>query len=173
MVESVPPPGASLEALAKLQQPQLLAVALRLCGHPADATDLVQDTYERALGAIPRLRPDTNLAAYLVTVLHHLFIDRVRRRKVEGLADPSALDAAVAPEPDAPPQWLQIEDEQLAAAVARLEPDFRDVFVLHARGLSYQEIATRLGIPRPTVGTRLARARRKLRTLLGGDQEER
>lgn len=174
MSDPVRPLSASLETLARDQQPQLLAVAMRLCGHPSDATDLVQDTYERALGAAPRLSPGTNLAAYLVTVLHHLFIDRVRRRRVELPSDPALLEsAAPESEPEPAPRWLQVGDDELAAAISRLNDEFREVFALHARGLSYQEIAERLGIPRATVGTRLARARRKLRSLLGGDRKER
>ena len=55
----------------------------------------------------------------------------------------------------------------------RLEPEFREVFVLHAfERRSYRDIAAALGIPQNTVGTRLLRARRKLRVLLVGGPEE-
>ncbi len=165
--EPVPPPPASLEALAREHQPQLLATALRLCKSRPDATDLVQDTFVRALGAFSRLRPGTNLPAYLATVLHHLFIDRVRRQGVEIPSEPDALKNLAIPQDEPEPsRWLQVGDEELGRAIDRLPEEFQAAFVLHARGLSYQEIATRLEIPRPTVGTRLVRARRRLRELL-------
>ena len=57
--------------------------------------------------------------------------------------------------------------EQLHAAIQQLEPEFKAVYVKHAlEERSYQEIATDLGIPVNTVGTRLARARKKLRAAL-------
>jgi RNA polymerase sigma-70 factor, ECF subfamily len=71
-----------------------------------------------------------------------------------------------------PPRWTTIQDEELTLAIDALPEEFRDVFVLHARGKSYQEIADQLGIPRATVGTRLARARKKLRETLGPAAKE-
>ncbi|MFY0537107.1 RNA polymerase sigma factor [Nannocystis pusilla] len=100
-------------------------------------------------------------------MLHHLFLDRCRAR-VRGPTHASLDEVALpAPEPAAEPAWAALTRDDVVAAVERLEPDFRRVYQLHSlEGVPYQEIAARLGIPKATVGTRLARARRKLRDLL-------
>lgn len=145
----------------------LRALATRLCRSPADAGDLVQDTYERALRRRAQYEPGTNLRAWLCTILHHLFLDRCRARSRGPTHAP--LDELVlpAPEPASEPAWAALTRDDVVAAVGRLDPEFRSVYQLHTlEGVPYQEIAARLGIPKATVGTRLARARRKLRDLL-------
>jgi RNA polymerase sigma-70 factor (ECF subfamily) len=145
----------------------LRGLALRLCGSRADAGDLVQDTYEKALRRRAQYEPGTNLQAWLCTILHHLFIDRCRARSRGPAHAPLEEVVLPAPEPASEPAWAALTRDDVVAAVARLEPDFRRVYELHTlEGVPYQEIAARLGIPKATVGTRLARARRKLRDLL-------
>jgi len=157
----------SAHALVRDHQPSLQAFALKLCGNPADAHDLVQDTFERALRNHHALEPGTHTRAWLFTILHHLFIDRCRRRKRDpASADVAALDLpAVEPEP--PPRWTRLGATEVRAAVAQLDEEFRRVYELHAlEGRSYQEIAAALSIPQNTVGTRLLRARKKLKSIL-------
>jgi RNA polymerase sigma-70 factor (ECF subfamily) len=165
-----------LDALVREHQSALHAFALKLCGDANDARDLVQDTFERALRADATQAPRSNDRAWLFTVLHHLFIDRYRRRAREPrLASLDDVDVAAA-EPVAPPAWADVTLEQVQAAMAELDPEFRDVYRMHAlEGLGYADIAARLGAPVSTVGTRIMRARRKLRAILssrvrGGDQ---
>jgi RNA polymerase sigma-70 factor (ECF subfamily) len=143
----------------------LATLASRLCSDPADAEDLVQDTYERALRAWERLPADANVRAWLVTILLRLFIDRQRRAKRNVTF---AIDRDhPSPEPPPPPRWASVTSEQLAAAIAQLGDDFRRVFEMHASGRkSYQEIADELAISTTTVRTRLFRARRRLLQLL-------
>lgn len=142
------------------------AIALRLCRDPANAKDLLQDTYERALRAWERMPADANVRGWLVTILNRLFIDRCRRAKRATVVDLDLLDPPCA-EPAAPPVWANVTGDQLAKAMARLDDEFRQVYVLHAiEGRSYREIAEALGIPGATVGTRLLRARRKLKEIL-------
>jgi len=169
------PPAAatSFAAVARAHEPALQLFANRLTGGGADARDLVQDTLERAMKGFAALAPSTNARAWLFTIMHNAFIDRCRRRAAEPRG-PSIdeVDVAAAP-PAEPPAWTRVTAEQLAAAIAALDEDFRAVYRLHAiDGLAYQEIAARLGIPMSTVGTRLARARRKLRALLENAVEE-
>jgi RNA polymerase sigma-70 factor, ECF subfamily len=144
----------------------LLGVARKLCGNDADAADLVHDTYERALRAWDRYADRGNLRSWLVTILHNLFIDRCRRTRraprTEAIDD---LEVA-APEPAAPPAWTHVTDQQVTAALATLPPEFRRVYELHAAGRSYDEIAAELRIAKPTVGTRLIRARKRLKDAL-------
>jgi RNA polymerase sigma-70 factor (ECF subfamily) len=158
---------AAFDALVRAHEPALQAFAMRLCGASADARDLVQDTHERALRRFDTFAPGTNARAWLFTILHRAFIDRCRRRAVERRVD--SIDEVDVPAPEAsePPPWANVSSEQLTRAVAALEDDFRSVYLMHAReSLSYKEISERLGIPSSTVGTRLARARQKLRALL-------
>lgn len=146
-----------------------------MCASEADAADAVQDTLESALKAGDRLKAVANLQAWLVTILHRRMIDLFRRREREQLGDPPEEPAVTQdPPPADAPRWLEVGIEQLRAAVERLEPEFRQVFVLHAfERRSYRDIAAALDIPQNTVGTRLLRARRKLRVLLlGGPEEE-
>ena len=149
----------------------LYARAIRLVRSPADAWDLVQDTFEHALRAYARLQPDSNLRVWLLTIMHHLFIDRCRRRAREpGVA---AIDdhEIPSPEPTTAPAWALVSEEQVAAAVNDLESPFREVYQLRLiHKCSYDEIAEKLLIPRSTVGTRLMRARQKLKQTLLSQQ---
>ena len=156
-------------SLVRVHESALRAVALRLCRSQSDAHDLVQDALERGLRSWDRLPPGANVRAWLLSILRNRFVDQCRhnaRDKRE--EDESAIDSLPAPEaPEELPAWAHITPEELRAAVARLSEDFRVVYQLHAlEGSSYSEIALRLGIPKATVGTRLIRARRKLRDLL-------
>ncbi|HET6280262.1 MAG TPA: RNA polymerase sigma factor [Polyangia bacterium] len=145
----------------------LYARAMRLARTPADAWDLVQDTFEHALRAYARLQPDSNLRVWLMTIMHHLFIDRCRRKAREPSAMMIEEDQIPSPEQSAAPVWATVSEEAVAAAVADLETPFREVYQLRLIDkCSYEEIAERLLIPRSTVGTRLMRARQKLRQTL-------
>jgi RNA polymerase sigma-70 factor, ECF subfamily len=171
---SPPTLDPTLRAAVVALRPVLLALARRMCASEADAADVVHDTLESALQAGHRLAAVENLQAWLVTILHRRMIDLFRRREREQLGDPPEEPEVTqdAPVADAP-LWTRIDGEQLRAAVQRLEPEFRQVFTLHAfERRSYKDIATTLAIPQNTVGTRLLRARRKLRVLLLGGREE-
>ena len=158
---------AAFDALVREHQTAVHAFATRLCGSSSDARDLVQDTHERAFRRFETFVPGTNARAWLFTILHRAFIDRCRRRAAERRVDCIDDVQLAAPEPTTPPAWANVSSEQLAQAIASLEDEFRSVYRLYAiESLSYQEIATRLGLPVNTVGTRLGRARRKLRALL-------
>ena len=164
----------TLRAAVVALRPVLLVLARRTCASEADAADVVHDTLESALLAGDRLAAVENLQAWLVTILHRRMIDLFRKRSREQLGEVPEEPALTqdAPPADAP-LWMRIDAQQLRAAVDRLEPEFREVFTLHAfERRSYKDIATALDIPQNTVGTRLLRARRKLRVLLLGGREE-
>src|SRR5438045_9384073 len=86
------------EALACLDS--LYRTALRLTRVPADAEDLVQETYLKAFRAADRFEPGTNLRAWLFTILHNIALNRVRDRARDAVALDSAIVARAA---DAPP----------------------------------------------------------------------
>jgi RNA polymerase sigma-70 factor, ECF subfamily len=145
----------------------LYARAIRLLRSRADALDLVQDTYERALRGKATFQTGTNLRHWLMTIMYNLFLDRCRRLGRE--PRPMELDEheIAGPDPYVPEPWETITQEQITAALAGLEHPFREVYELRLiDNCSYDEIADRLTIPRSTVGTRLMRARNKLRQTL-------
>jgi RNA polymerase sigma-70 factor, ECF subfamily len=147
-------------------EPTLARLASRLCANRADACDLVQDTFERA--ARQGLPADVrNPRAWLITILRNLFVDRCRAAGRRPTLEPLGELAADAAEPPAEPPWRRLGLADVRAAVAELEPAYREVFVLFEfEHWSYERLAARLSIERVTVGTRLTRARRKLRGLL-------
>lgn len=180
-VEARPPPAPRLDsrwyaAFARQHEPALHATALRLCGNAADARDLVQDTLERGLRNLERFQVGTDGRAWLLTILHRLFIDRCRARTREPRADVSAEELAervAAPDGEATPAWASISLEQLREVLGQVPEPFREVYRLHClEGRPYDEIAARLGIAKNTVGTRLIRARRMLRELLVGPEQQ-
>jgi RNA polymerase sigma-70 factor (ECF subfamily) len=158
-----------LEAVLVAAEPVLSRIAERLCGNAADARDLVQDTFERAarLGLPEELR---NPPAWLVTIMNNLFIDRCRARARrpthEPLVEQHANVTQIDPDPPEP-AWSRITVDDIRAALAELDPAYREVYELHTfERWSYEQIAERLAIQRVTVGTRLNRARKKLREVL-------
>jgi RNA polymerase sigma-70 factor (ECF subfamily) len=172
MGDQGPPAVANprFDRFASELEPHLRVVAIRLCGNPADAADLVQDAFEKAYRNYDKLVPGTNPRAWAVTILHNLFIDRCRRSSREGKkVDVDDVPLAAPSEEDRGPEpaWASLGPEDLRRALDQLEPDFKDVYRLHAlENRSYKEISVALGIPAATVGTRLLRARDKLRKLL-------
>ena len=162
-------------ALAREHEPALRSVALRLCRGPSDAQDLVQDTLERALRNAASLPGHGNLRAWLLAILRNRFIDSCRRRSREtSRVSPEQLeDTAAANDPEPEPAWASITHEQVRAALEKLPGEFRAVYQLHAiEHRSYAEISAELRIPKATVGTRLLRARKRLKALLIPDSAE-
>ncbi len=156
-----------LVALLRDEQPFLIKLARRLCRDPVDVSDLVQDTCEHALRAA--ITWPNNPRGWLTTVMHNLFIDRcrasARRPRLRPLEE--VLPLLEATEPVAEPSWMTITFDQIVAAVEILAPPFRDVYRLHVfEHRTYADIAALLAIQPLTVGTRLTRARQKLRTIL-------
>ena len=149
----------------------LTALARRLCGNAADADDLVHDTYERALRAWERYADRGNLRGWLASILHNLFIDRCRRVKRAPVHEGVDTVDLPAVEQAAPPRWANVTPEQIAVALAGIGNEFRVVYEMHAAGKSYDEIATALRIAKNTVGTRLVRARKKLKEALEKQME--
>ena len=166
-------PAQFANLVIPLQQ-ALFARAMGLERSVQDARDLVQDTLERALRNFYQFQPGTNAKLWLYRIMYNLFVDRYRRRSHElGAECLDDLDPA-APEPEADSPWQRIDEQQFSATMMRLDPPFRRVLELHFLDQrSYREISRELGIPTGTVGTRLLRARQKLRALLDDAVEAR
>jgi RNA polymerase sigma-70 factor (ECF subfamily) len=169
-------PHRPFEELVREHEGMLYRKALQLCGSPSDARDLVQETFERGLRSYDRYKPQGSGVSWLMTILRNLVIDRCRSRVREPrvLDSPEELEAQLpAPEPEAGPSWSAITPDQVREALGKLNEDFRVAYELHAfEGLSYEQIAQRVGVPRNTVGTRVMRARRRLKELLVAPKTE-
>ncbi len=145
---------------------QLYGTAYRLTRNAADAEDLVQETFLRAYRAFAGYTPDTNVRAWLYTILYRVRADHYRRvgrspQTVELLDE----GPAVAPPQDAMAQG----QEEIARALAALPEAFRAAVVLRdMQDFSYDEIAGILAVPIGTVMSRIHRGRALLRTALAG-----
>ena len=156
-----------LEGFYRRYRASMLVQAMRLTHSEADAGDLVQDTFERAYGALDSFRPGTNERCWLSTIMTRLFIDGWRRRRRRPTETPlHDLDlAAPAPEPE--PEWRSVTADDLRAALASLPPQTRSLVERQAlAGTPYDVLAAELGIRAATVGTRLFRTRGKLKAAL-------
>ena len=165
-----PPAAALAQAIADCR-PDLHASACKMVGSH-DADDLVQATIERALSHQASFQPNSNLMAWMRRIMSNMVVDGWRHQNRYPRC-PLDVHAHAAPLPEAPEAWEGLSGGDLRAAIGQLRPSFRQVFELYLRGLPYQDIAARLGIPIGTVGTRLLRGRTQLRVLLGKTLEQR
>jgi RNA polymerase sigma-70 factor (ECF subfamily) len=162
-------PAFEAEALASLDS--LYRTALRLTRIPADAEDLVQETYLKAFRAAGRFEPGTNLRAWLFTILHNTARNRARDRARDTvLVDSEVVDRA-AELPAAggtleTPETRLLREAlapELQAALDALPEAFRAaVWLRDVEEFSYAEIAGMLSIPIGTVMSRISRGRHLL-----------
>lgn len=155
------------------------AFALALTRREADADDLLQETYLKALRAFDTFQPGTNAKAWLFTVARRLHIDRFRRARIrpqpmagEALED-SGLEPASAAGPDqpqagepagGPAAWQRLGPAQVREAIEAVPEPFRLAVVLRdLHGLSYGELAEVLDVAPGTVMSRLHRGREYVR----------
>src|SRR5580704_3454198 len=151
----------------------LYGYALTLSRSRTEAEDLVQETYVRAIRAIGRLHPDSNVKVWLFTILRNVWFNELRRRRKRPQLveiDPGESTVNLMAERSQDPYDLyaiKTEREQVREAIRNLPADFREIILLREyEDLSYQEIASVLDCPVGTVMSRLGRARAKLRALL-------
>jgi len=156
---------------------QLYGAALRMTHNPADAEDVVQETYARAFAAFHQFKPGTNLKAWLYRILTNTFINNYRKaQRQPSIAGEDIEDWQLAKAAEHQSSGLDsaemtalgaVPDEAVAAALQSLSPEFREVVLLaDVDGLSYKEIADIMGTPVGTVMSRLSRARAALRVKL-------
>jgi RNA polymerase sigma-70 factor, ECF subfamily len=149
--------------------------ARHLSHNPAEAEDLVQETYARALGAAEQFKPGTNLKAWLYRILRNTFLDLYRRdqraRTHSGL-DTVAEDRAPRTDDGAlPPQEREVMAHELERAMMSLTEEARVAVLLDMEGFSEAEMAECLGCAAGTVKSRLFRARAALRERLSSHGE--
>ena len=159
---------------------QLYSHALRLTKNPADAEDLVQETYLKGYKAFNSFKDGTNLRAWLFRILTNSFINAYRKKQrsfdeqeVEDIEAINTLSSAdyssnthlgISAE-DA--LFERLTDDEIQTAIDSLPGTYKDVVLLaDVQGFSYKEIAEILDVPDGTVMSRLHRARAKLKDLL-------
>ncbi len=132
-----------------------------------EAEDLVQETYFKALKGFPSFQQGTNFKAWIFRILRNTFLNtRTGLKAATVPLDPEDQDAVLPAERETPETILldRAGREMLQAAIEELPIVYREVLLLcEVEELSYQEIASTVGIPLGTVMSRLARARRKIR----------
>lgn len=167
--------GVALGREALAYADALYNLARYLTGNDADAEDLVQETYARALKAADQFSPGTNLKAWLFRILRNTFVSQYRRQRTNptegGLDTINELSQEPAQE-----GWLRddIELDRLRSIVAEdieralmsMSEEARAVILLDLEGLTEVEMAEVIGCPVGTVKSRLARARTVLRQRL-------
>jgi RNA polymerase sigma-70 factor (ECF subfamily) len=156
---------------------QLYSAAHRMTRNPADAEELVQETYARAFASFHQFSDGTNLRAWLHRILTNTFISSHRKKQREpvfttaGVEDWHLVRAqAYLPGGLRSAEELALDrmtDSRVTTAFRELPDDFRTaVYLADIEGYGYREIASIMGCPVGTVMSRLHRGRRRLRELL-------
>lgn len=166
--------GGDPNAFATLvhrHQDRLWATALRMMRNPHDAADALQDAYLAAFRRAAGFRGESQVTTWLHRVVVNACLDRLRKQQRQQAEQPLPADPERAAElvtetaPD-PVEQRELHDD-LASALAELNPDQRDALVLvDVQGYAVDEAAALLGVPPGTVKSRCARGRARLATVL-------
>jgi RNA polymerase sigma-70 factor (ECF subfamily) len=167
---------AQFAAEALEYMPALYSAALRMTRNPADAEDLVQETYLRAYRGYAGFEPGTNLRAWLYRILTNTYINSYRakqrrpdERQLDDVEDLylyrrlGAVEEAMAARSAEEELMDLFTDEEVKAALDSLPEQFRiAVYLADVEGFSYKEIADILDVPIGTVMSRLHRGRKAM-----------
>lgn len=159
--------GDAFESLVRRHYRAAFSVALALTGEQADAEDVCQDAFVRALERIAQCREPDRFLGWLLQIVRSQAFNLLGRQKVRA-AEPLAEDVAAAPDNPSGDAHRSELRERLQAALARLSPAQRQVVLLHdMEGWTHREVAAAVGCSELMSRQHLFNARRALRRLLG------
>jgi RNA polymerase sigma-70 factor, ECF subfamily len=161
--------AADFEELAMPLFDQLYNFARWLAQDTAEAEDLVQETYAKALRGFSSFQLGTNFRAWMYRILRNSFLSSRTGLKTTIAIEGEDEEKLLPPETTTPESFLigQEDREAVQQGLAELSVPFREILLLcEVEEMSYQEISETLMIPIGTVMSRLSRARRNLRDLL-------
>jgi RNA polymerase sigma-70 factor, ECF subfamily len=175
-VRSVPERSGDTGSFEELAMPhfdRLYNFARWLTADTAAAEDLVQETYMKALRGFSSFQQGTNFRAWIYRILRNAFLTSQTGLKFAASIDDE--ETAIEPATEITPESLllaRVDQQIIQRALEQLPANFREVILLcDLEEMSYHEIAQTLGIPIGTVMSRLARARKSMRVLLGTGRE--
>ncbi len=156
--------AGGLHQLIDAHYEALYRYAYRLTGSAADAEDLTQESFGKALARLPQLRDPEKAKGWLFRILRNAYLHRVRDQKRHRVVP---LDA-VGDLPERPPEDMpDIDPARLQQALNELDETFRTPLILfYFEEFSYRDIAEQMDLPIGTVMSRLARGKAYLRTRL-------
>jgi RNA polymerase sigma-70 factor (ECF subfamily) len=164
--------AGSFEELAMPLFASLYNFACWLTQDRATAEDLVQETFVKALKGFSSFEQGTNFRAWMYRILRNTFLTTQTGLKASAFVSLDSDDAPIEPGTDETPELLllaRVKQETIQRALEELPVNFREIILLcDLEEMSYQEIGLALGLPIGTVMSRLSRARRAMRRLLGG-----
>jgi RNA polymerase sigma-70 factor, ECF subfamily len=171
--------GEAFRALVVRHQRKVYAVALGIVKDPDLAWDVAQDAFVRVHQHLPEFKGESTFQTWLFRIATHLAIDSIRKERSSSKDDIDEADEMALAEGGegilstalgSDPQETALRHElmgKITEALAQLPEKHRTILVLReVEGLSYEELAERLGIHKGTVMSRLFHARKKMQDIL-------
>ena len=168
-------PGAFAELIARYTS-RIFNLAYRFTGERAEAEDIAQESFLRAYAALPRSQPERPFKPWLFQIAVNLCRDRARRKRPVTFTELDSADEAaeawietIPEDGRLPLEQLEVDELEAALRSALIELPEEDRLMITLRyteELSYDEISQLVALPAATVGTRLFRAKQRLRARL-------
>ena len=162
----------AFEKLVTEYEKAVYAIAQRMTGNPEDAADMTQETFIKAYNSLGSFRGDSKFSVWLYRIANNVCLDFLRSRSRKPTVSLSVEDDEgeetqldVADESQSPELLLErgLTRDAVRRGLDTLPPDYKQILLLREiQGLSYEEIASALGIDLGTVKSRIFRARKKL-----------
>jgi len=173
-------PGAFAELIARYTG-RVFNLAYRFTGERAEAEDIAQESFLRAYAALPRSQPERPFKPWLFQIAVNLCRDRARRKRPVTFTELDSVEEAaeawietIPEDGRLPLEQLEVNELEAALRSALMELPEEDRLMITLRyteELSYDEISQLVALPVATVGTRLFRAKQRLRVKLSALRE--